>query len=101
MPEMYFDARWPDGPTQRCYSPSVIVADYFTPGGEYALAEFVERSRIALGIAGERVREKYGFVCTGASEQLARIEETAAAYCRVDGATVTVESLTGAQASGR
>jgi uncharacterized repeat protein (TIGR04042 family) len=98
---MYFDVRWPDGLTQRCYSPSVVVADYFAPGGQYALAEFVERSRTALGIAGERVREKYGFVCTSASEQLARIEETAAAYYRVDGATVMVESLTGPQASGR
>ncbi|MBK3577248.1 MSMEG_0570 family nitrogen starvation response protein [Streptomyces sp. MBT65] len=101
MPEMYFDVRWPDGLTQRCYSPSTIVEDYFTPGAEYELAEFVERSRTALGIAGERVREKFGFFCTGASDQLARIERTAAAYGDVGGAKVTVESLLGADGSPR
>jgi uncharacterized repeat protein (TIGR04042 family) len=101
MPEMYFDVRWPDGLTQRCYSPSTIVEDYFTPGAEYELTEFVERSRTALGIAGERVREKFGFYCTGASDQLARIERTAAAYGDVGGAKVTVESLVGADGSPR
>nr|WSY48823.1 MSMEG_0570 family nitrogen starvation response protein [Streptomyces sp. NBC_00886] len=91
MPEMYFQVRWPDGVTQRCYSPSTVVEDYFTTGGEYDLADFVERSRAALGTAGERVREKYGFFCTGASGQLAQIEETASAYAA--DAKVTVESL--------
>jgi uncharacterized repeat protein (TIGR04042 family) len=96
MPETYFHVRWPDGVTQRCYSPSTVVEDYFTAGGEYDLADFVERSRTALGIAGERVREKFGFHCTGASDQLAQIERTAARYGAVGavGAKVTVESLT-------
>ncbi|WP_059012548.1 MSMEG_0570 family nitrogen starvation response protein [Streptomyces specialis] len=101
MPEMYFDVRWPDGVTQRCYSPSTVVADYFSTGGDYELADFVERSRTALGIAGERVREKFGFYCTAASEQLARIERTAAAYAAVSGARVTVESLTTAEGRDR
>ena len=96
MPEMYFQVRWPDGAVQRCYSPSTVVADYFSADTEYDLADFVERSRTALGIAGERVREKFGFFCTGASEQLAQIERTAAAHGTVAGATVTVESLLGA-----
>lgn len=30
MPEMYFHVRWPDGETQRCYSPSTVVEDYLT-----------------------------------------------------------------------
>ena len=97
MPEMYFHVRWPDGAAQRCYSPSTVVADYFTAGTEYELADFVERSRTALGIAGERVREKFGFFCAGASEQLAQIEQAASAYRSVAGATVTVESLTDAE----
>ncbi|MEV0904415.1 MSMEG_0570 family nitrogen starvation response protein [Streptomyces hokutonensis] len=112
MPEMYFDVRWPDGLTQRCYSPSTIVEDYFTPGAEYELTEFVERSRTALGVAGMgvppmpfgqwgRVKEKFGFYCTGASDQLARIERAAAAYGDVRGAKVTVESLLGADGSPR
>ncbi|MCI3276935.1 MSMEG_0570 family nitrogen starvation response protein [Streptomyces cylindrosporus] len=101
MPEMYFHVRWPDGATQRCYSPSTVVEDYFVPGGQYAVADFVERSRTALDIAGERVREKFGFFCTGASGQLAQIERAAAAYAAVSGAEVTVESLTGADGSTR
>jgi len=52
MPEMFFHVRWPDGATQRCYSPSTVVADYFTAGTEYDLADFVDRSRAALGIDG-------------------------------------------------
>ncbi|MFI5798965.1 MSMEG_0570 family nitrogen starvation response protein [Streptomyces sp. NPDC051677] len=101
MPETYFHVRWPDGETQRCYSPSTVVEDYFTAGDEYELADFVERSRTALGIAGERVKEKFGFYCTGASDQLAQIERTAAAYRTLSGAKVTVESLTGADGSLR
>jgi len=101
MPEMYFQVRWPDGSTERCYSPSTVVADYFSAGTAYDLADFVERSRTALGIAGERVREKFGFSCTGASEQLRRIEQVASAFDAVTGAEVTVESLTGADGSAR
>jgi uncharacterized repeat protein (TIGR04042 family) len=101
MPELYFHVRWPDGETQRCYSPSTVVEDYFTAGGVYPLADFVERSRQSLGIAGERVREKYGFYCTGASDQLAEIERTAAAFTARHGATVTVEALRYADGSPR
>ncbi|MEV6171783.1 MSMEG_0570 family nitrogen starvation response protein [Streptomyces sp. NPDC051954] len=101
MPELYFRVRWPDGATQRCYSPSTVVENYLTPGGVYELGDFVERSRTALGIAGDRVREKYGFACTGASDQLAQIEETAAAYACLDRAEVTVEALHNADGSPR
>ncbi|MFD5406088.1 MSMEG_0570 family nitrogen starvation response protein [Streptomyces griseorubiginosus] len=101
MPEMYFHVRWPDGETQRCYSPSTVVEDYFVPGAQYALTDFVERSRTALGIAGDRVKEKFGFFCTGASDQLAQIERIAATYATVSGAKVTVEALTGADGSTR
>lgn len=101
MPEMDFRVRWPNGKVQRCYSPSTVVADYFTPGTTYALADFVERSRQALEIASERVRAKYGFACTGASDQLAEIERAAAAYASVPGAEVTVEALVTADGSER
>jgi uncharacterized repeat protein (TIGR04042 family) len=93
MPELYFHVRWPDGRTQRCYSPSTVIEDYFTPGVGYDVADFVERSREALGIASERVRAKYGVACTAASAQLAEIERTAAAYRATPGASVVVESL--------
>ncbi len=67
MPEMYFRVAWPDGSAQRCYSPSLVIEDYLTPGERYPVAEFVRRSEEALGIASERVREKYGFACTSAA----------------------------------
>ncbi|MEU3984402.1 MSMEG_0570 family nitrogen starvation response protein [Streptomyces sp. NPDC026672] len=101
MPEMYFDVRWPDGATERCYSPSTVVEDWFTAGGTYELADFVQRSRTALGIAGERVKEKYGFFCTGAAGQLARIEETARAHASDTGARVTVVALLDADGTVR
>ncbi|MFF4118102.1 MSMEG_0570 family nitrogen starvation response protein [Streptomyces sp. NPDC001714] len=101
MPEMYFDVRWPDGDIQRCYSPSTVIEDYFEVGAEYEVADFLERSRTALGIAGERVREKFGFSCTGASGQLERIEETARVRAFPADGRVTVEALLDADGSAR
>lgn len=47
------------------------------------------------------MKEKFGFFCTGASDQLAQIERTAASYSTVGGAKVAVESLTGADGRAR
>ena len=60
MPEMRFVIRWPDGVVESCYSPSLVVKEFFAPGESYPLADFVERSRTALHIASERVEAKYG-----------------------------------------
>ena len=100
MPEMYFRVRWPDGSVERCYSPSTVVADFFEPGSTYPVPEFVKRSRRALGIASERVRAKFGVACTGASAQLARIEDSAAAFTSPS-AHVTVEALLPRDGSAR
>jgi uncharacterized repeat protein (TIGR04042 family) len=78
MPEMHFVVRWPDGAEMRCYSPSLVVREYLEVGRSYALADFVERSRTMLNIGSDRVKAKYGFICTGALDQLAAIEERAA-----------------------
>jgi len=91
MPELHFHIRWPDGSCERCYSPSRVVRDYFSPCGSYALTEFVERSRMALGIASARVKAKYGFTCSSAMDQLSRIERRAERFTPT--ATVTVESF--------
>ncbi|MGW5959621.1 MSMEG_0570 family nitrogen starvation response protein [Methylorubrum populi] len=91
MPEMRFHVRWPDGRREACYSPSLVVKDYLTPGESYAVDEFVEKTRTALHIASERVREKYGFACSSALDQLARIE--AAAERQAAGGRVTVETF--------
>ncbi|RLT99423.1 MAG: MSMEG_0570 family nitrogen starvation response protein, partial [Ketobacter sp.] len=70
MPETYFRVRWPDGREQSCYSPSSVVAEYFKPDTEYALQEFVGISETALAEASERVKQKFGYYCSGASDQL-------------------------------
>jgi uncharacterized repeat protein (TIGR04042 family) len=79
-PEVQFEVEWPDGSTQSCYSPSLIVEEYFTPGAGYPVAEFVRLSREALGIASDRVRAKYGFPCSLAAASLADIEAAAARF---------------------
>ena len=80
MPAMHFTLRWPDGRAQRCYSPSLVIKDYFAPGSSYDLPDFMRRTREALGIASERVRAKYGFACSMALDQLAQIEAAAAPF---------------------
>lgn len=82
MPEMRFTIRWPDGRRDSCYSPSLVVKDFLATGQSYPLDDFVEKTRTALTIASERVREKYGFACSAAMDQLARIEGTAKAQDR-------------------
>jgi uncharacterized repeat protein (TIGR04042 family) len=77
MPVMHFRIQWPDGGEANCYSPSRVVSEFFTPGHAYPLEDFVQRSREALGIASERVRQKYGFACSAALDQLAQIEREA------------------------
>jgi len=93
MPEMRFVIRWPDGRAETCYSPSLVMKDFLSPGKSYALADFVERSRTALSIASQRVEEKYGFACPRAQAQLARIETTAGAFTDVPDARVTVDAF--------
>jgi uncharacterized repeat protein (TIGR04042 family) len=93
MPEMRFRIRWPDGTAETCYSPSLVVKDFFSPGESYPLAEFVERSRRALDIAAERVKLKYGFGCSRATAQLARIETGATAFENIPGARVIVDAF--------
>ncbi|NIF73722.1 MULTISPECIES: MSMEG_0570 family nitrogen starvation response protein [unclassified Burkholderia] len=93
MPVMHFRVRWPDATETRCYSPSTVVADYFTPGSEYPLADFVARSRESLGIASERVRAKFGFACSAAMDELARIEALAERFGQQAEASVTVLAL--------
>ncbi len=80
MPEMRFLVRWPDERLEECYSPSLVIKDYFAEGEVYLLDDFVARSRTALTIASERVRARYGFPCSLALGQLARIEQAAMAF---------------------
>lgn len=93
MPEMRFHIRWPDGTTEICYSPSLVIKDYLTVGTDYALADFLERSRISLGIASDRVKLKYGMPCHRALAQLARIEIAAVSFTHLADARVLVDAF--------
>ncbi|MBP0582831.1 MSMEG_0570 family nitrogen starvation response protein [Labrys sp. LIt4] len=89
MPEMRFVIRWPDGGEESCYSPSLVIKDYFAPGGCYSLADFLERSRIALNIASDRVEARYGVPCSRALGQLHAIEVSARRFADSPASTVT------------
>ena len=90
MPKMHFRVRWPDASETRCYSPSLVIRDFFVPGNTYPVPDFLQRTREALSIASERVRAKYGSPCSLALGQLAEIERLAAPYARQAQAQVTV-----------
>jgi len=88
MPEIRFHITWPDGRQEHCYSPSLIVQDFFTPGTDYPVTEFLERSRTSLRIASDRVAQKYGYPCSRALGQLATIETACARFSNIAGAQV-------------
>jgi len=87
---MYFRLRWPDSAETSHYSPSVVIKDYFAPGEEIELADFLERARTALTIASDRVKAKYGFACSRAYGSLLFIEQHAAPFQRQRDARVTI-----------
>lgn len=79
MPEMTFTVRWPDGRVEECWSPSLVMWDHLVVGADYPVGEFARRTAVALEEAGERVRARYGFLCTGALAQAEAIRGRAAA----------------------
>ncbi len=93
MPEMRFRVRWPDGKVESCYSPSLVIKDFFRAGENYGLADFLRRGREALAIASDRVEAKYGFPCSLARGQLARIEAACTRFQDLPDATVLVEAF--------
>lgn len=95
MPEMRFRVRWPDQSISLCYSPSQVIKDFFKPGEAYELEDFIARSRAALQIAGERVRQKYGYSCSSAMSQLDEIETIAARFADAEDPKVWVEEFIG------
>ncbi|AZL61433.1 MSMEG_0570 family nitrogen starvation response protein (plasmid) [Tabrizicola piscis] len=92
MPEVIFHIRWPDGVEEQCYSPSTIIHQHLSAGQSYPLDDFVARARAGLIEASDRVAAKYGFACSSAMDQLARIETKARRYTQ-NGARVICLSL--------
>ncbi len=80
MPEIRFQIQWSDGSQDICYSPSLVVKNYFIPDRDYDLDDFVQRSQTALQIASDRVQAKYGRPCGLALGQLQEIEAKSAQY---------------------
>lgn len=80
MPQIHFEFSWPDGTVETAYSPSLVVKDYLKPGEVYTLDDFLERTRVALQIASERVEARYGQPCSLALRQLKHLELVAARY---------------------
>jgi uncharacterized repeat protein (TIGR04042 family) len=80
MPAMRYRLRWPDASTSTCYSPSLVIKDYFEPGASYTLPEFLQRVREATQIASDRVAANFGFACSRAADQLLEIESQAARF---------------------
>ncbi|HEX3873718.1 MAG TPA: MSMEG_0570 family nitrogen starvation response protein, partial [Solirubrobacteraceae bacterium] len=101
MPEVSFTIRWPDGTSQLCGSPSRAIQDVLTEGAVYPCPEFVRRAREGLSAASDRVRERYGFACTAAAEQLDAIETGAARQAASSEGVVAVERLRVAPRSPR
>ena len=93
MPEVHFTVRWPDGAEERCYSPSTIITDFFKAGETYPLEGFLERARGGLHKASARVEARYGFACSSAMDQLKRIEARAKGFEAVQGAEVSLVSM--------
>lgn len=93
MPEMRFLIRWPDGADESCYSPSLVVREHMAVGESYGVDEFLTRARTALTIASDRVEAKFGFPCSLARGQLARIEATAARFAETPDARVSILSF--------
>ncbi|WP_121629023.1 MSMEG_0570 family nitrogen starvation response protein [Tropicibacter alexandrii] len=94
MPEMHWTLRWPDGSEERCYSPSSVITELFTPGQTYPLPDFLHRARIAMERASNRVERKYGFACSSAMDQLDRIERRVAEFEGQQDPHVTCLSIT-------
>jgi putative flavoprotein involved in K+ transport len=93
MPEVSFTVRWPDGTSQLGRSPSRAIQEMITEGASYPCREFLRRARDGLTAASDRVRERYGFACAAAAEQLAAIEAGAERQVADADGFVVVERL--------
>ena len=66
---------------------------FLLAGRELPLAVFLERSRLALNLASDRVEDKYGWRCSRALAQLSRLEAAAKGFDHLPDARVTVDTF--------
>jgi uncharacterized repeat protein (TIGR04042 family) len=91
MPEVYMQIEWPDGESDRVYSPSSVIREFFQEGETMPITEFEERITAALRRAGERVREVYGMECASAKQELQRVRTVT--QDSADGDTIQIKQL--------
>nr|WP_187702590.1 MSMEG_0570 family nitrogen starvation response protein [Dietzia sp. SLG310A2-38A2] len=77
---MSFAVRWPDGTVRDYYSPSLVIHDHLTVGDRLSVAEFRRRATDGLTEAGERVRARYGFLCSSAADTAAQVASASRAH---------------------
>lgn len=94
MPSVYFNVTWPDETRSQCYSPSTVIKEYLVEGESYDVDEFLEKVRTGLNAASERVRAKYGYSCSAASDQLKTIEEMVSKGNFPEGSKVLIRKIT-------
>ncbi|SKA79521.1 MSMEG_0570 family protein [Prosthecobacter debontii] len=80
MPAVHYTVELPDGTRRQCYSPSTVIHDHFKKGEVMPMKDFITRSRTALNAASERVRQRFGFACSSAMDQLSEIEGWGRSY---------------------
>lgn len=90
MPVVNFYVVWPDQSESKCYSPSQVIKEHLEAGQVYPLSDFMTRVRLALNLASERVRAKYGFACSAAQDQLDVLESIAGRFSGAPDAAVKV-----------
>ncbi len=73
MPETYLRVQLPDNKEEVIYSPSTIITQYFQKATEISLDEFQNQCSKALNHASKRVYERFGYECTSAMGELARV----------------------------
>ena len=77
MPAVKFEVLWPDEETCLYYCPSTVIHQYLQEKKVYPLEDFLSRSDQGLLSASERVKEKFGYYCSAASDTLTRIHNKA------------------------
>lgn len=73
MPETYLRVQLPDDREETIYSPSTVIKEYFEKASVMSLDEFQSNCSKALTHASKRVYERFGYECTSAMGELARV----------------------------
>lgn len=79
-PDEVLVLRWPDGGLQVCWSPGRLVHTRLETDRAYAVEDFLDRARVALMTASDRVQRRWGFPCPRAHAQWRELERRRALY---------------------